>query len=183
MAVAEDSAAVRRYAGAVFELARDTGAVDQWQSDLQTIAAVGADMDAVSVLQNQKAALDDRIALAERAMAGLSPGAINLAKLLITRSRFHLAPAITEAFAKLVDQARGVVRAEVVTAVSLSPEDLTAITARLRELTGATDVRVAPRVDPSIIGGLVVRIGDRLIDGSTRTRLLQLKRQLAGSTR
>jgi F-type H+-transporting ATPase subunit delta len=50
----------------------------------------------------------------------------------------------------------------------------------LRRLTGAREVRLSTRVDPSIIGGVIARIGDRLIDGSTRTRLIQLRRTLAG---
>jgi F-type H+-transporting ATPase subunit delta len=72
-----------------------------------------------------------------------------------------------------------VVRAHVTTAVPLSDEDQQAIADRLQSLTRANAIRMETSVDPAIIGGLVARVGDRLIDGSTRSRLIQLRKSLA----
>jgi F-type H+-transporting ATPase subunit delta len=80
----------------------------------------------------------------------------------------------------MLDKQQGVVRAEAVTAVPLSDDEHAAIVERLQKMTGAYDIRVVSKVDPSIIGGLIVRVGDQLIDGSTRSRLIQLRRRLAG---
>jgi len=98
----------------------------------------------------------------------------------LRRGKTALAPQIAEAFQELVDQANGISHAMVTSAVPLSDEDLKAVERRLREITGGA-VTVEMRVDESILGGLVVRIGDRLIDGSTMSRLRALKRQLTGA--
>jgi F-type H+-transporting ATPase subunit delta len=174
------TAAARRYAEAVFQLGEEGGSLEQWQDDLQVLADVAADAQALAVLENEKTPLEERSALLERALAGLSPLARNLARLLLARGRLALLPEISSLFTEMLDQRNGVVRAQVTTAVPIDAEEQRAIAERLRALTGARDVRVEAQVDPSIIGGMVARVGDRLIDGSTRSRLVQLKRRLAG---
>ena len=183
MASSESTGAARRYAEAAFELAKEGDLLDQWHEDLTTLAAVADDPGALAVLDNPKQPLAGRIALLERAMSGLPPQALNLAKLLLTRGRFALLPQISDLYHRMLDRERNIVRAEVVTAVPLADDDREAIRERLRAMTGAADVRLDAEVDPAIIGGLVARVGDRLIDGSTRTRLVQLKRRLAGAAR
>ena len=175
--------AARRYAEAVFDIGQESGTLEQWRDELDLLAAVAADADALHVLENPKTPLDQRVALLERALTGLSPLARNLARLLLTRDRFGLLPEIARIYGEMLDRRNGVVRARVTTAVPLADEDLPAISERLRRVTGARDVRLETAVDPAIIGGLVVRVGDRLIDGSTRSRLIELRRQLAGAPR
>jgi F-type H+-transporting ATPase subunit delta len=89
-------------------------------------------------------------------------------------------PQIARIFGEMLDEHTGVARAQVVSAVPLSDEERSAVIDRLRSMTGAQDIRLEGVIDPSIIGGLIVRVGDQLIDGSTRSRLIQLRRQLAG---
>jgi F-type H+-transporting ATPase subunit delta len=174
------TAAARRYAEAVFQLGEEGGSLEHWQDDLATLSEVASDPQALAVLENEKTPLEQRSALLERALAGLSPLARNLARLLLSRGRLGLLPEISRLFTEMLDRRNGVVRAQVITAVPIDAAEQHAIAERLRTLTGARDVRVEARVDPAIIGGLVVRVGDRLIDGSTRSRLVQLKRRLAG---
>jgi F-type H+-transporting ATPase subunit delta len=92
-----------------------------------------------------------------------------------------LAGQIREEFERLVDEHQGVAHAQVVTAVPLSERDKREVEERLSQMIGKKLV-VEAEVDPTIMGGLVARIGDRLIDGSTRTRLTDLRRRLGGNT-
>lgn len=179
--MAQTTTAARRYAEAIFELGRESGTLDQWKDDLDVLANVAGDGGALGVLENIKTPMEDRVALLDRALTGMSPLAQNLAKLLVSRGRFGLMPQIARVFGEMLDQHQGVVRAEAVTAVPLSEEERRAIVERLRSMTGARDIRLESQVDPSIIGGLIVRVGDQLVDGSTRSRLIQLRRRLAGS--
>jgi F-type H+-transporting ATPase subunit delta len=178
--MAETTTAARRYAEAIFELGRESDTLDQWQDDLGVLATVAGDGGVLAVLENIKTPMEQRLALLDRALSGMSPLAQNLARLLVSRGRFGLLPQIARVFGEMLDEHRGVVRAEAVTAVPLTDDERRAIVERLRAVTGARDIRLQSQVDPSIIGGLIVRIGDRLIDGSTRSRLIQLRRRLAG---
>ena len=173
------SIAARRYAEAIFELGQESLTLAQWHEDLQTLAAVSRDQQVVAILENPKTPQESRLALLDRALGGMSPLARNLARLLLTRNRLTLLPRITELVQEMDDQSRGVVRAHVTTAVPLSDEDQRAVADRLQQLTRANDIRLETSVDPAIIGGLVARVGDRLIDGSTRSRLIQLRKSLA----
>jgi F-type H+-transporting ATPase subunit delta len=176
----ELSTAARRYAEAIFDLGEESDTLDQWQRDLDTLANVAGDGGALGVLENVRTPMEDRLALLDRALAGMSQLAQNLAKLLVSRGRFSLTLQIDRIFGEMLDERNGVVRAEAITAVPLTDDEERAIVDHLRTLTGARDVRLQREIDPSIIGGLIVRVGDQLIDGSTRSRLIQLRRRLSG---
>jgi F-type H+-transporting ATPase subunit delta len=171
--------AARRYAEAVFAIATDHGSHDQWREDLRSLADLVRHPQAGPFLTSFRVSRDEKRRLLERAL-DVSPLAMNLALLLLQRDRLALAPRIAAAYEQMLDAARGIAHAEVTTAVPLAPEDERTVAEHLRRLTGAREVRLTARVDPSIIGGVIARIGDRLIDGSTRTRLVQLRRTLAG---
>jgi F-type H+-transporting ATPase subunit delta len=123
---------------------------------------------------------DDKQKLVEDALAGADPLVLSLAHLLLRRGRTALGPQIAEAYQEMLDEAKGIAHALVASAVPLSQEDIAAVVRRLSEITGR-EVVVETLVDESILGGLVVRIGDRLIDGSTQSKLEALKRQLSGA--
>jgi F-type H+-transporting ATPase subunit delta len=80
-------------------------------------------------------------------------------------------------YGRLVDEHRGIAHAEVATAVPLEPEEKDKLVRRLGDLVGR-EIVLTTRVDPAIIGGLVARVGDKLIDGSTKSRLLALRESL-----
>jgi len=106
----------------------------------------------------------------------------NLVRLLSSKSRLELLPQIAVEFQAMLDDHRGIAYADVVTAVSMNDEEQRAMVARLSEITGK-QVRLRTFEDPEILGGLIAKVGDRLIDGSTRSKLAALKRRLAGATR
>jgi F-type H+-transporting ATPase subunit delta len=179
--VAFRGASARRYAEAVFELAAERDTIDAWARDLQTIADFTSEADVARVLESGRLPANEKLRLMS---AGLEPDvstlAMNLVKLLAARNKLHLAGEILDAFRERADDRRGIAHATVTTAVPRADDERQAIATRLSTLTGKR-VDVTPVVDESIIGGVVARIGDQLIDGSTRTKLVALKRRLAAA--
>ena len=171
--------AAKRYAEAAYLLAQEDGKEEAWSQGLAAMGSLFADEQVRMLLEGKRLPPAEKTRLVERGLAGVDPLVLNLARLLLRRGRTSLGPHIAEAFQELLDEAKGVTHATVTSAVPLTKEDERAVERRLREITGG-EVTLETEVDESILGGLVVRIGDRLIDGSTRSRLLALKRRLAG---
>jgi F-type H+-transporting ATPase subunit delta len=178
MAVSAESAA-RRYADAVFELAQSENRFDEWDTELETLASIFAGSGVIAWLTNPGVAMADKEAVIDTGLAFAGQEARNLGRLLVTSGRVDLSEQILDIYRQRLDQARGIVHAVVTTAVPLSDAESAAISDRLVAMTGK-QVKINAVVDPSIIGGIVVRMGDRLIDGSARARLLELRRRLAG---
>jgi F-type H+-transporting ATPase subunit delta len=173
--------AAKRYAQAAFDIARERDELDRWVEDLRVIADLAAQPSVVEVLASSRVPFEDKERLLRSGLADVSPLALNLARLLVQKGRMALAGQVWDEYQRLLDEHRGRAQALVLTAVPLSEDEERAVAQRLRELTGK-EIVLEGRVDPEILGGLVARVGDRLIDGSTRTRLLALRRQLAGET-
>jgi F-type H+-transporting ATPase subunit delta len=169
--------AARRYGEAAFQIARDGGTEERWSEGLSLMAAVFSDSEIAALMQEARISSADKMGLAEKALAGVDPLVLNLARLLVHRGRTALASQIAEAFQELADAERGIAHALVTTAVPLSDDETRAVAEKLSEISDQ-QVVVETEVDERIIGGLVARIGDKLIDGSTRSRLLALKRRL-----
>ena len=168
----------RRHAQAVFAIAGERGALDTWAQDLEAIAVAFGDPAVAQFLESPRIPLVQKMDLVRRSLAGLDPLALNLAKLLVLKGRVRMAPPIADEYRRLLDASRGIERAEVTTAVPLESDEVTRISQRLAQLRGR-EVRVKPEVDPAIVGGIVARIGDKLINASVRTRLMSLKKRLA----
>lgn len=174
-----DPQAAKRYAQAAFGIASDANAIPQWRAELNDVATVLVDSGLAPVLADTKVPLDRRLSLVERAL-DVSPLTLNFAKVLVSKGRSGEARAVAEAFDRMADEREGIAHASVTTAVELSADQLNAIAARLSQSLGR-QVRARAVVDPAIIGGVVVRVGDKLVDGSIRTRLKRLRRELEGA--
>lgn len=174
--------AAKRYARAAFDIAREGDALEGWAAALEALAALGRRPEVSAFLLSSKVPLAEKHRLLEGALAGVEPLALNLAKLLVAKGRFGLAEQLGEEFLRLRDEERGIAHVQVTAAVPLSSPERDAVTQRLREMTGQ-EVVLEEAVEPGLLGGLVLRIGDRLIDGSTRTRLLALRRSLTDARR
>ena len=172
----------KRYARASFEIARDRGTLDEWGIDLRVMAFVMAHSQSAAFLSDTRVALSERHRFLQNLLKFVDPLVLNLAKLLVNRGRVPIGPQVVEAYENLVDEHRGVAHAEVLTAVPLSDDEKRAVEEKLSELTGSK-VIARLEVQPEIVGGLLARVGDRLIDGSTRGRLLSLRRSLVGEER
>ncbi len=172
--------AAKRYAEAAYLLARERRNEDAWSAGLAAMAALFGDERAETLFESTRVPPSQKLALVERALAGVDPLVLNLARLLVRRRRTSLGSQIAEAFQELIDHAKGISHATVTSAVALSPDDKRAVEQKLREITGG-EVILDTQVDEGILGGLVFRIGDHLIDGSTRSRLIALKQRLEGA--
>jgi len=169
------TAAAKRYARAVFELAGDEREVDDWMRRLEQLRDLLSDERVAAVLTNPTIPIEQRMDVITS--ASLDPETTNLAKLLIEANRVREIGAVADQFENLADDAAGRVRATITTAVKLAPRDRDRVAIQLSERLGKT-VTMRVEVDPSILGGLKVQYGDRLIDASVATRLQQLRRRL-----
>jgi F-type H+-transporting ATPase subunit delta len=98
--------------------------------------------------------------------------------LLATKNIAHILPGITDQYQELLDAQQGIERAEAVTAIPLDDDEQRRVTEMLSAMSGR-DVRLTTRVDAEILGGMIIRIDDRVMDGSTRSRLQAMRRELA----
>jgi len=167
----------KRYAQAVFEIALGRKELDRWQSDLRTIASLGEDAILIAWLENPKFRFDDKVRLLSEQLGDVNPLALNLVYLLAARGRLGMIGEIADEYQRLLDSYRGIEQAEVITAVPLDDEDKLRLGERLGAVVGKKVV-VKPEVDSSLIGGFIARIGGKLLDGSTRSKLEVLKREL-----
>jgi F-type H+-transporting ATPase subunit delta len=174
------TAAARRYARAVFELAQEQGQVGEWGERLQKVRELMSDPEVARVLTNPTIATERRMELVSGSPRVFDAEATNLAKLLIESDRVRDVAGIEEEFQRLADEAAGRVRATVTTAVELSAQDRDRVAEGLSKRLGK-DISLDVLVDPSILGGLKLQYGDRLVDASVATRLQQLRRRLAAS--
>ncbi len=168
-----------RYAQAVFEVALEREELDRWQSDLRKIAGLAEDATIIAFLESPKIHFESKTRLLSERLSDINPLALNLAYLLVTKGRIGAVGDIADEYQRLVDAYRGIEQAEVTTAVPLGEEDKLRLGERLSAIIGKKVV-VMPKVDTSIIGGIIARVGDKLIDGSTRSRLAALKNELVG---
>jgi F-type H+-transporting ATPase subunit delta len=174
-----DLQAARRYAQAAFGIARDTGTIATWRAELNDVATVLTESGLAPILSDTRVPIEQRLSMVERTL-DVSPMVLNLAKLLVSKGRAAEARAVADAFGRLADDHEGIAHAEVTTAVELAPAQLDAIAQQIGQSLGK-QVRVTGTVDPGIVGGVVVRVGDKLVDGSVRTRLKRLRRELEGA--
>ena len=172
----------RRYAQAVFDIALEKGELEGWQSDLGKIAGLGEDAALITLLETPKLDFDEKAKLLSKKLGDINPLALNLVYLLVARGSLNIIEEITEEYQRLLNDHQGIVEAEVVTAVPLDDEEKSKMGQRLGAVIGK-EVVVRPTVDSGVVGGVVVRIGGKLLDGSTRSQLKALKRELGGSAR
>jgi F-type H+-transporting ATPase subunit delta len=175
------TAAAKRYARAVFELATEEGKVDEWTRRLTTVRDLLSDPSVAAVLTNPTIPLDRRMELVSSAPHELDPEATNLARLLIESNRVKQIGGVAEEFEVLADAAAGRVRATVTTAVDLDRAERDKVADQLSRRLGK-EVRMTVVVDKSILGGLKLQYGDHLIDASVATKLQQLRRRLADAS-
>lgn len=171
----------RRYARAIFELARADGQAEEWPHRLRAVEELFNQPEVQAVLANPSIARQRR----QDAVAGLLSGradqqSVNLAKLLVAANRVGEVAAISQEFERLEDEAQGRLRATVTSAVELNEDEHSALQRQLTARFGR-EVRLRTRVRPEVMGGLVIQAGDQVIDASVASRLQQLRRSLAGS--
>jgi len=172
----------RRYAQAVFEIALETKELDRWQSDLQKIAGLAKDDTLIAFLESLKIQFDDKARLLSELLKSINPLALNLVYLLAARGKLRTIGDIADDYQRLLDSHRGIEMAEVVTATDLDEEDKRRLAEHLSAIVGKK-VTLKTEVEPELIGGVIARIGGKLLDGSTRSKLEALKKELVRAGR
>ncbi|HEY7968836.1 MAG TPA: ATP synthase F1 subunit delta [Candidatus Limnocylindrales bacterium] len=176
--MAKRDSAPRRYAEAAFEIGTRDGTIETWRRDLDGAAGELEGSELAAILANPSLPLEQRTNVAQQVFAGLSTPARNLVLVMVRRGRIEQLPRVAAEFRRLDDRRQGITLATATSAVALTDPEVRALTARLEQMTGGR-IALQTDVDESLIGGLVVRVGDRLIDGSVRGRLERLRNQLA----
>jgi F-type H+-transporting ATPase subunit delta len=176
------SAQAKRFAQAVFQIARQNNDFDRWLSDLKTLAGLEHETAFVQALETPKIRTDDKMSLLKDRFPMVGPLAINLVGLLVERGRIRLLPDISRETQRLTDEYRGIQRAEVVTAVALNDEEKRHLEKRLSEMTGK-NTTITTRVEPALVGGIIARFDGKLLDASTRSRLEALKKEISQAPR
>jgi len=172
----------RRYAQAVFEIALEKKELERWQTDLQKIVGAISDDTFLAAMESPKIKIDDKSRFLTRRLGDINPLALNLVLMLITRGGVGMIGEIAGEYQRLLDAYHGIQTAEVITAVPIGDKDKEKLAGDIGALVG-TKVVLKSEVDPEILGGIVARVGGKLLDGSTRSKLAALKRELVGKER
>ena len=178
--MAQRGGAARRYAQAVMDLAKLDNSLDKWLSDLKAINAVFGTDRAVEALEDPRLTHEAQQETIERLVPKevTNPLARNFLLLLVRRQRLALLPRIVEVFQEMYNKERGIVVADVTTAVPLDEAHQRQVAEQLSGITGGKTVQLRLHTDPSILGGMVARIGDELLDASVASRLAMLAQRL-----
>ncbi len=171
----------KRYAQAVFQIAIGNNDVDKWRSELDTVAATLSDPQLKVILEDPKVRLDAKTDLVSKCLPGLSQLALNLSYILVSKQAIGILDGIALEYNRMADAHEGLEHARVVTAVELDDADRDRLVKHLASMTGKK-VTIETVVDPDIIGGYIARIGDKLLDGSTKARLEALRKRLVERT-
>ncbi len=170
----------RRYAAALLEVSDAAQRTEEIEALLLALKESFQQDDSVrSLLVNPRVPRKQKKALLRRALAGKAPEMVfSFLDLIIDKDRIRLLPHIADAFDELADQSAGVVRIEVRSFKAIEAAQEQTLHGKLTRLVGGKKIKVESKVDAAVKGGLWVRIGDQLIDGSVETRLKEIREKL-----
>ncbi|MDB4897135.1 MAG: synthase delta subunit [Firmicutes bacterium] len=172
----------RRYAQALFDLARDKGQIDQVDDELgMVVSIIDANPQLRTVLDDVLIPDEAKRNLVSKLLAGkVSDLVMNFLLMVIRKRRESQIPAMYRSFLELANEARGIVEVEVRSATPLPDETVRNLEAKLMKRLGKR-IKFQTQVAPELLGGLVVRVGDELMDGSVKTRLQRMRERLIHS--
>ena len=171
----------RRYAKALMELGTEDGSYQRLGKELETMAkAIKNSKELSDLLANPVVPRSDRekIILAILQRTAASKTTTNTCKLLLDRERLSILPDISRELNAMIDQKSDQVTAEVTSAVALTPAQTNELRAALEELSGKK-IQIQAKEDPALLGGVIAKVGDLVYDGSLRTQLRDLRRNMA----
>jgi F-type H+-transporting ATPase subunit delta len=167
-----------RYATALFELALDNKAVDAVKNELdQFDALVGGNADLTRLVRSPVFGVDEQLKALAAILdkAGIKGLAANFLRVITTNRRLFAVRDMIRAYRALVARHKGEVTAQITVAEKLSDKNLDALKSALKTVTGSKDIDLNVKVDPTIIGGLIAKVGSRMVDSSLRTKLNSIK--------
>ncbi|MCS6785979.1 MAG: F0F1 ATP synthase subunit delta [Thiobacillaceae bacterium] len=176
--MAELTTVARPYAEAVARLARERGDWQAWSQRLAWLAAVVQEERLATIIADPQFSPQRLLDLLDSLCAErLGPEGMNLVRLLVDNKRLALAPEIARLFEQMRAQEEGRLKARIRTAYPLEPQQLAALLARLEARYGRS-VEVEEEVDPELIGGVIIQVGDEVLDASVRGKLAELAASL-----
>jgi F-type H+-transporting ATPase subunit delta len=167
-----------RYAGALFELALETKAVDAVKKDLEQFdALVAGNPDLTRLVRSPVFGADEQVKAlsAILAKAGIEGIAANFLRVITANRRLFAVRDMIRTYRALVARHKGEVRAQITVAEKLSDKNFDALKSALKSVTGGKDIDLDVEIEPAIIGGLIVKVGSRMVDSSLRTKLNAIK--------
>lgn len=168
----------RRYASALLSLAGEGGAADALVAELDRVATVVNTPGARTLLDDPRTPAAARASALEAAVGGpVSPAVHTLMGLLASRRRLSTLPAIAEATHEALDARNGIATARVSTPSEIGADERSTIEAQAKAIAGGS-VRVSYDIDPSLVGGVTLRVGDLLIDGSVKGKLARMRERI-----
>ncbi|SMB88212.1 ATP synthase F1 subcomplex delta subunit [Desulfonispora thiosulfatigenes DSM 11270] len=175
----KNKAVARRYAQALFEIAQEKEAIDLYEEELKfIIEEIKNSKNLELTWVNKEIVTDEKRNIFKEIFGDkVSEIILNTLFVLIDKHRELILEGILEVYQQYADESRNIQDAEVSSAVQLTDKDFNELTEKLSAMTGK-NIRLTVKVDPSIIGGLVVRIGDKVIDGSVVKRLSVMKKRM-----
>jgi F-type H+-transporting ATPase subunit delta len=172
----------RRYAHSIFRLALKDKELNRWQSDLRKVDSMLDDKSLHALLENPQVRWEEKAGVLSARLGEVNPLVIKLVALLVSKGKLAVISEINEEYQRQIDVYRGIEgteTAEVVTAIPLDDAFQIKLAQRITEIMGKP-VTLKTSVDASILGGIIIRVGDKLIDGSIRSKLAALKKDLGG---
>jgi F-type H+-transporting ATPase subunit delta len=167
-----------RYASALFELALEEKALDSVKVDLEKFDAMLAGSPELErLVRSPVFSADDKLKALSAILdkAGIKGLAANFLRVLTTNRRLFAVSDVVRGYRALVARHRGEVTAQVTVAEKLSDKNLAALKDALKSKTAGKDIDLDVKIDPSIIGGLIVKVGSQMVDSSLRTKLNSIK--------
>lgn len=167
----------RRYARALFELGVRQDQVDKWQGDLDRVVALSRDPEVLAYLAHPKVSLEAKAALLSRNMKGIAQPVLSLVYLLIEHDALNRLADVASEYHRLMDDYHGIERGKLSAAVVLEEADVERLSRQVESILNK-NVVLEGVVDEKLLGGVVVRVGDTLLDGSVRKALSTLRQKL-----
>ncbi len=167
-----------RYAKAILERAKEQNSLEQTSKDMLLVAqTIGSNSELYSFITNQVVSSEVKLSALLEVFVQIGEDAKLLLRLLAENKRLDILSNVAEAFNKLYNDLSGVEVVKVTTAIALTPELETKVLAKTKEFTSKSIV-IENVIDPSIIGGFILRVGDKQYNASVANRLTALKREL-----
>ncbi|MUV37385.1 ATP synthase subunit delta [Lentibacillus sp. JNUCC-1] len=169
----------KRYADALYQSGNEKGTIDELVEEFRTLKTVFENnQQLVPFLSHPRLSMDDKKAFVAKTFNSCSVLVVNTLKLLVERHRINLLPAIVDEFVDRVNESRGLGEATIYSVRELSSEELSNLEKSVAKRFGKQSVIFTPVVDPSILGGIKIRMGNTIIDGTISSKLERIERSM-----